>query len=217
MKFVCVIPARGGSKGIKGKNLVTLNTGVSILTTAIKKAQTCTPLKDSVYVSSDNEGVLYQAKQAGALAVRRPIKLAGDDVTTEDVLLDMDLDCEYLIFLQCTAPFFAASTIYDVIMELLAGADSAFAAYPFDKEVWDKYTEKTLRKITYTGEIIRQPRQKKKPYWVECGSVYGMRMDKFKEDQTRFCGKCRIVPAPWIEGFQIDDYEDLKYAKKLSS
>ncbi|SIN78233.1 pseudaminic acid cytidylyltransferase [Salinivibrio sp. ES.052] len=82
---VCIIPARGGSKRIPGKNLKRFN-GAPIITYAIATARQ-SGLFDRVLVSTDCEDIASVARDAGAeVPFVRPAEIAGDHATTLDVL-----------------------------------------------------------------------------------------------------------------------------------
>lgn len=83
---LALIPARGGSKGVPGKNLRPL-LGHPLLAYSIVAAQRCT-FVDRVLVTTDNDDIMSVAKRFGAeVPFRRPIPLAGD----------MSQDIEYVI------------------------------------------------------------------------------------------------------------------------
>jgi CMP-2-keto-3-deoxyoctulosonic acid synthetase len=83
---VAVIPARGGSKRLPGKNLADLH-GRPLLGWVIDAALASGHLSaDRLIVSSDDAAVLAFAAQEGVVALLRPAELAGDDVWTEPVL-----------------------------------------------------------------------------------------------------------------------------------
>ena len=67
---VCVIPARGGSKRIKRKNLKNF-CGKPILSYSLQNAQK-SGIFDKILVSSDDEEILEFAKSFGVSALRRP-------------------------------------------------------------------------------------------------------------------------------------------------
>jgi len=77
MKKICTICARGGSKGVKNKN-IRLLAGKPLIAYSVEQALK-SRLFDSVAVSSDSEEILHTAKQYGAdLTIRRPDALARD-------------------------------------------------------------------------------------------------------------------------------------------
>jgi CMP-N-acetylneuraminic acid synthetase len=83
---VAVIPARGGSKRLPGKNLAPL-LGRPLLGWVIDAALTSGFVTgDRLIVSSDDAAVLAYAAEVGVVALERPEALAGDDVWTEPVL-----------------------------------------------------------------------------------------------------------------------------------
>ena len=78
MKRLCTICARGGSKGIKGKNLLPLN-GVPLILHSLNHAKD-TYLFDLIAVSSDSDDILQVASDWGCdFVVRRPSDLASDE------------------------------------------------------------------------------------------------------------------------------------------
>lgn len=77
MKRICTICARGGSKGLPGKNLRKL-LGKSLIAHSIEHAR-ATGLFDAIAMSSDDDDILLAAKQAGVdHLVKRPSHLASD-------------------------------------------------------------------------------------------------------------------------------------------
>jgi N-acylneuraminate cytidylyltransferase/CMP-N,N'-diacetyllegionaminic acid synthase len=78
MKRLCTICARGGSKGIKGKNLLPLN-GIPLLVHSLNHAKD-THLFDVIAVSSDSEDILQVASDWGCeFLIQRPSDLASDE------------------------------------------------------------------------------------------------------------------------------------------
>jgi CMP-N-acetylneuraminic acid synthetase len=83
---VGVIPARGGSRRLPGKNLHPV-LGRPMLGHVIDAALGSGRIgPDRLVVSSDDEGILAFARAEGVVALARPQELAGDDVWTEPVL-----------------------------------------------------------------------------------------------------------------------------------
>jgi len=88
MKPICIIAARGGSKGVPNKNIRLLGKKPLIAHTiesAIKSK-----LFSNVIVSTENKKIAYIAKKYGAtVPFYRPKKLAADNASMDDVLLDV--------------------------------------------------------------------------------------------------------------------------------
>lgn len=96
MRVAAIIPARGGSSEVPGKNVRALGIPpLSLLERAIiacKDAHTLT----EIWVSSDDPALLGIARQNGIGTIERPPELATHDATTDDVLLhaEQQLDPE---------------------------------------------------------------------------------------------------------------------------
>lgn len=102
-----VIPVRGGSKGIPGKNLYRLGRD-TLLERTIKIAKLC-PYVDRVVVSTDNPE-MYEIAQRYSVAtpVMRPAELASDNAKTVDVVLNLietaHIKAGWVLLLQVTSP-----------------------------------------------------------------------------------------------------------------
>ena len=79
MNIIGLICARGGSKGIKNKNLLKIN-NISLVARSVIQAKKSS-LINKVYISSDSIKIIREAKKYGALVpFLRPKKLSGDNV-----------------------------------------------------------------------------------------------------------------------------------------
>ena len=83
-KFVAIIPARGGSKGIPRKNVLPVG-GVPLVARAIVAAKGVDEIAE-VYVSTDDEEIASVAREYGARVIERPEELASDTASSEVVL-----------------------------------------------------------------------------------------------------------------------------------
>ncbi|MBU1425700.1 MAG: acylneuraminate cytidylyltransferase family protein [Gammaproteobacteria bacterium] len=102
-----VIPVRGGSKGIPGKNLYRLGRD-TLLERTIKIAKLC-PYVDRVLVSTDNREMFDIAQRYTAAApTLRPAELATDNAKTVDVVLNLietaPIPAGWVLLLQVTSP-----------------------------------------------------------------------------------------------------------------
>jgi CMP-N,N'-diacetyllegionaminic acid synthase len=111
MDTLVIIPARGGSKGIPGKNLKKLG-GVPLLHYTISVARTFTS-DDHICVSSDDQAIIECAEELGLMApFKRPAELATDTSGSYEVLLHAlnhyngkGLNYKKILLLQPTSPF----------------------------------------------------------------------------------------------------------------
>lgn len=109
-RVLCLIPARGGSKGLPGKNIALLG-GRPLIAWTIAAATACHCI-DDVVVTTDDDEIARVAEQAGArVPFRRPAELATDDAHMTDViahaleaLADNGETFGWLALLQPTSP-----------------------------------------------------------------------------------------------------------------
>lgn len=131
---VAIIPARYGSKRVPNKNFKLLG-NKPLLAYTIEEALKCSGL-DRIIISTDHPNIhpfLHGFDPDRLVAHQRHSDLAGDLVTTEDVLVDV-LDqewaagAEYVVTLPPTTPFRSARTI-EMCVDLFVGqqADSVLA------------------------------------------------------------------------------------------
>ncbi len=135
---LAVIPARGGSKGVPGKNLAPVG-GVPLVVRAVRACLAARHVTE-VVVSTDDEEIAGVALAAGAEVVVRPTELSGDTASSEAAVLHA-LDAQaapvdVVLLVQCTSPFVTAADVDGVAAAVLAGADSAVTVAPFHGFVW---------------------------------------------------------------------------------
>jgi CMP-N,N'-diacetyllegionaminic acid synthase len=154
LKVICIIPARGGSKGLKLKNLRKV-CGKSLLSypiSAAKKSKIC----DKILVSTDSLLIAKEAKKYGAeVPFLRKKNYSGDRVTTEATLKNALIESELFfkekydicVFLTCTNLFRQASWIREAVNILKKNKkiDSAFSVHSFYKHVWHQVNKKFVK------------------------------------------------------------------------
>ena len=110
VKIIAIIPARGGSKGIKNKNIYPLN-GRPLITYTIEAAKKSKYI-DHILVSTDSDEIAETARENGAdVPFMRPPELAGDTTKTVEVIVDVlfkiasrGLKYDAVVLLQPTSP-----------------------------------------------------------------------------------------------------------------
>jgi CMP-N,N'-diacetyllegionaminic acid synthase len=119
MKVVCTICARGGSKGIKNKNIKLINGNPLIYYTILQARKT--GVFDLIAVSSDSDDILACAKKFGVdLLIKRPDELASDTSAKlpvikhamNEVEISLKQNIDILVDLDCTSPL---RTVEDII------------------------------------------------------------------------------------------------------
>jgi YrbI family 3-deoxy-D-manno-octulosonate 8-phosphate phosphatase len=214
MNCVAIIPARGGSKGIKLKNLRKV-AGERLIVRAVKAALG-SELVSRVYVSTDCPEIAHVARRAGAEIILRPDALAEDECSSESAILHVLSTLEnaeglpdWVVFLQCTSPFTTSDDVTRVIRPLEEGhADSAFLAVSSHGFIWRSQPDGGVAGVNHDPAGTRQRRQDREPEFRETGAVYGFPAKDFMTRQNRFIGKVMAVESGSVP-FDIDDPEDL--------
>ena len=219
MSAIAIIPARGGSKGIPGKNLKELG-GLSLLARTILAAQKSTCIT-KVYVTSDDEDILACARHYGAQTIQRPDTLSEDQSSSESALIHALSTIEkqrslpeHFFFLQCTSPFLWSQDLDQAYDSFISNkADTLFSASRFHHFIW--------RNIPQSSEGInhnkakRMRRQEREPEYLENGALYLMQTQGFLQRQHRFFGHTLPFEMPQLRSLEIDTPEDFSTAQML--
>ena len=155
MEIWGLIPARGGSKRIPGKNLKDIG-GVSLLRLAVEKMLRAGFTE--VWVSTEDDQIATEARNAGAKVHCRPTWLAFDYSTTLDVVRDFfrARRCDAVVLHQCTSPLVTVQTLVTVADKMAGpcGGDyvvtvtaEAMALEPF-RAPWDDRTHQLVMRET---------------------------------------------------------------------
>ena len=215
---LALIPARGGSKGIPGKNLQHVG-GVPLVCRSIRAAKASRHV-GRVVVSTDDDAIAAAAESEGATVIRRPAAIAGDTASSESALLHAlevlsqqgPLETE-LVFLQCTSPFTTGEQIDAVLSSLNhEHCESSFAVTPWHGFLW----RADGRGINHTPELPRQRRQDLEPAYLETGAIYAMRVAAFRRCGTRFCPPTLPVVVEQV-GPEIDTPDDLALCRHIAT
>lgn len=220
---VALIPARKGSKRVPRKNVRILN-GKPLIQYSIEHALAADAI-DSVYVSTDDEDVFEIAKGFDCEIIERPVELASDTATTIDVIkhsIEMirskGIKIEYLVLLQPTVPIRDINKINEAIKVLKdTGCDSVVSHIPVD------YFHPNRMKKIHNGKVIPYCEEEienvsrdylPKAYYRD-GSIYAMRSNLLKEQNTIFGNSVRAVVNNRDQFINIDDERDWLFAEIL--
>lgn len=177
MKHLVVIPARGGSKRLPGKNTLPL-CGIPLLAYSIGYAQRSLP--DSlIYVSTDDDACAAIARLYGAGVIHRPASLAGDHCPTAPVVEHAvrQLSAEpfdYVVLLQPTSPLRPEGMMDEALGILSTGLyDSLFTVSPSVLKL-GRIEQNRFQPWNYT---LGQRSQDMAPLYYENGLLYISRRD----------------------------------------
>ncbi|MDV2978346.1 UNVERIFIED_CONTAM: acylneuraminate cytidylyltransferase [Actinomycetes bacterium ARC8] len=211
---MAIIPARGGSKGIRLKNLREIG-GKSLLGRAIESARSAAAVSD-VVVSTDHEQIKAEALRYGARVIDRPADIAGDTASSESVLLHALANAEsqpdITVFIQCTSPFIDPADLDAAIAAVASQrADVSFAAVADHGFHWGLDPQGEAVAVGH-DKLHRPRRQDREPRFRETGAFYVMDTRGFLEAGHRFFGKVRVHEVPAEHGIDIDTEADLLLA-----
>ena len=121
MKFIAVITARKGSKGIKNKNILKINKNPLIFY-SIDISQKI-KLINETYVSSDSNKILKISKGLGAKIIKRPKKISEDSSTDIEAFKHFYINykkknkkkIDLIVHLRATTPFRKKKTLRKII------------------------------------------------------------------------------------------------------
>ena len=205
--ILAVITARGGSKGVPGKNIKPLG-GRPLIAYSIEAAKK-SKLITNLIVSTDDEKIAAVAKKYGAeVPFMRPKELAEDTTPHVPVMKHaiefmeekLGVVFDYAVILQPTSPFRLSEDIDKTLEKLItSGADSAVTLV----EVWNDYLSKVKKLVgdTVLPYYIPEPegirRQDFPPAYKRSGAVYAMRRDLLMNDNRLYGNTIvgHVVPA----------------------
>jgi len=221
MKTFCIIPARGGSKGIPRKNIIDF-CGKPLLAWSILQARQAINITD-VYVTSNDDQILDIACDYGAKLIKRPADLATDAAPSEAALWHALNEIESqtstaidaIVFLQATSPLRTPQDIDGAIEEFYKQqADSLFSAVMLeDFLIWSNENNK-LYSVTYDYRN-RGRRQDRNPYYLENGSIYVFKPEILRKEGNRLGGRIAMFWMPFWKSFEIDSVEDVELCEYL--
>ena len=154
LKTICILCARGGSKGIKNKNLQLVD-GKPLIYYPIKAAQKSGVI-DKIIISTDSKKIASVAKKFGAdVPFIRPKKFSGDLTTTEATLKYsinkyekiINQKFDICVFLTATDIFRKISWIKNAVNALKSDdkLDSVFCGHKTHKNFWELKNNKWIR------------------------------------------------------------------------
>lgn len=216
-----VILARGGSKGVHRKNLALVG-GISLLHRAIRTSQAARirspaahgnrEVAPVVWVSTEDEGIAFEAHARGARVIDRPAELATDKSQGIDVLRHAarHIKATRIALVQCVAPMMTSGDIERTVHALEMGYDLTVATVSFDGVVLSSTGE--LLTYDIDGDENRQGRDKMSRV---AGSVWAFRPEYL--EQQWYSGSIGAVPSDYPLHLEIDTEADLHAARLVVS
>lgn len=220
-KVLAIIPARGGSKGLPGKNLRPLH-GKPLVAWPVSAALGCSSV-NLVIISTDDPAIADAARAAGAeVPFMRPAYLASDTASSMDVVLHA-LDTlesqgqvfEFVVLLEPTSPLTESSDVETALSMLKGSGDLADSIVGVCR-VESTHPEYDVRRndqglITPYAvpdfQSLRRRQDIEKLYFLE-GSLYISRVDAFRQHRSFYHHRTLGYEVPRWKSIEVDDIFD---------
>jgi len=224
VRILALVPARGGSQRVLGKNLARLG-GRTLVRRALDTALEAGCF-ETVALSSDVEAILREAEGSGAIAIDRPAELASASSTSLDAVSHAlgELERESTPYaavavIQATSPFTAPKDLAGAV-DLLeqTGAESVVSVARVEAALHPlklKTLDSEGRLLPYLADDALAPSHTLPPLWVRNGSVYLSRREVIERGLLLSETDTRGFEMPAERSFDIDTPRDLAFARFL--
>lgn len=221
-KILAIIAARGGSKGLAGKNLAEVG-GKPLVVWSIEAAHQ-SQLIDYTILSSDDDNIIAAARHAGCdVPFVRPAALATDNATLVDVALHA-LDAvndayDYVVLLQATSPLRRAEDIDGCIRACAAAkAPAAVSVTLAAKHPRWMFMLDAGHRLHPLGswDDLRRRRQDLPEAYAPNGAVYVAEVEWFRRTRSFYAPETIGFPMPAERSVDIDTALDLEVARALA-
>ena len=225
MRVLCVIPVRGGSKGIPRKNLKPI-AGKPLVAWTIEQAcaaqaALATEHQLDVVVSTDDAELAHIARESGAeVPFIRPAELAEDTTATEpviehaiEIMSKNGRTPDAVMLLQATSPVRLPGTLERAGRQFATSdADSIVGVIPIGPFIWTA-TEPPTAQYDIMARPRRQELTRETFRYRENGSMYITATEIYTKYHNRLAGKIELFILDEIEGVDIDAPIDFSVAE----
>lgn len=228
MKRLCTICARGGSKGVKGKNIRTL-LGKPLIAHSIMQAKN-SGLFEAVAVSSDSAAILAVAREWGAdYLIQRPNELASDQAAklpairhcVAEVEREIGYGFDIIVDLDATSPLRSEEDIRQAIALLEAGGvGNVITAMPARRSPYFNLVELNIKGVPEVSKPLKAAivrRQDAPKCYDMNASIYVWKREVLFSSDTVFNGDTKLYVMPEERSIDIDSELDFTFVEFLIS
>lgn len=219
-----LVLARGGSKGVPGKNLLKMG-GTSLLGHAIRSAFEATTL-DRLLLSTEDDALANEGRAHGIdVPFMRPAELATDTAGTFDVvrhainwlMTHENWQTDVIVILQPTTPFRRGHHIDAVVHRMReTGSDAALALRPVDyPPQWMYGLSEEGRAKPFLEGVWPTRRQDAPPVYQSSGMVYALKVARLDTPIPMNSDTLAATVVSQEEAVNIDTPVDLALARAL--
>ncbi|MCW7471411.1 acylneuraminate cytidylyltransferase family protein [Leptospira kanakyensis] len=217
-KVLGLIPARGGSKGLPGKNIKML-CGKPLIVWSIEKAKKSKYIDDLI-VNTDSLEIADISKKNGAdVPFIRPSELATDSASTFSVLehtlnfyKNKNVFYDYLILLEPTSPLREDDDIDKMLLMLEEENENFDSIVSLGKvnehpSIMKHFFEKKI--FPFCPELVQTTRrQDNKPAYFPYGVAYIVKTNNLLIEKTFYTDRCTGYEIKRYQNYEIDDIYD---------
>lgn len=225
MTTLAIIPARGGSKGVPGKNLRVVG-GRSLLARAIDAARE-SRMVDGVVVSTDDEEIAAAARRCGVeVPSLRPTALANDHSAIEPAIAHAIENFERisgaavqtLVLIEPTSPFRSAGHVRAALERFQAGGcRSVISVCPLERKPENIFAKSDGIVERYIRDAVPFVRRQDMGHLCRLNSaVYVLGRDTFKETGRLIVEPVGFIEMTALESINIDEELDLVIAEVVA-
>ena len=219
MSFLGIIPARGGSKGLPGKNIRPLH-GKPLIAWTIEAAKAAKSL-DRVILSSDDPQIITVARDYKCeVPFVREAQLAQDATPTIDVVLDVLARLpgyEWVVLLQPTSPLRTAQDMEGAIQRCLDAKAPSCASVSLAEEspYWMFTQGSDARLVPLLPHAAAVRRQDLPPVYSLNGAIYVARSEWLRKERKFLSNETVGYEMPAERSLDIDSESDFLQVQKL--
>jgi N-acylneuraminate cytidylyltransferase len=225
MEILYLIPARGGSKGIPGKNIKLLN-GKPLIGYTLDFAKKVAPV-GNIYLSTDSQEIIRVAETYGIKApFVRPASLASDTAGMNEVILHAIQHFEAaqrktvdaVMLLQPTAPFRRATHYSEVLALYKESIDMVVSVLesPYNP-YYTLFEEDESGFLSKSKKANFERRQDIPKVYAYNGSIYLFNADKVKQQPLHTLERVVKYVMDDMHSVDIDNYLDWILAEAILS
>ena len=218
-ELMIVVPARGGSKRLPGKNLKLLG-GQSLLARVASSVKE-SGLEADVVLTTDDDAIAAEGRRLGwSVPFIRPDELATDVASTNSAILHLldwhnangETDPEYIMVLQPTSPFRSGSSLARAValMGERGDIDSVVGMKRIDRPA--------LGLFLVDGDGLAEsicPDDAQTPVYISNGALFLTKTALFRRELSLYAGRVASLVMDDLHPVDIDTPEDFVIASAL--
>lgn len=219
-KILAIIPARGGSKGLSGKNIIDL-AGKPLIAWTIEASLGSRYITKTI-VSSDSDEILEVAKRFGSDILKRPDEFATDtsssEVVVKHALESIKEKFDYVVLLQPTSPLRDINDIDGAFEKLFSlDATALISVCEYDNKILKAFKENELGYIEgiSNNKYPFMRRQDLPKTYMSNGAIYIIKVDDFLRNNSFFTNKTISFIMDEVKSMDIDVRDDLNKVERF--